>query len=114
MTHADFETAYTEWLRARAALAECDTDALDRLPPAKADEVMNEALDTLRAAEWRLLQTPAGSLSAIRGRAEIVIEMFAAADMRGEPTASRHFFRSLLPQALPWAPDAPSHLTITH
>lgn len=104
---ATFEKARAEWLRARAALAECDTDALDKLPAAKADKATSTALNALRAAEWQLLRTPARSFSDVRDRAEIVSEMFVAAQKIGRPTDNRHqlMLDALVSEILHYSPD---------
>jgi hypothetical protein len=85
-----FETLRAEWLHARAAVAETDSDALDNLPAAKVDKAAAAAVGRLRAAEWKLLQTPAVTFENIRDRAEIVQQMFADADKMGPPTDNRH------------------------
>jgi hypothetical protein len=86
MSISSFASAHAEWLRARAAIVELNAAT----NPSHDDAPMNAALDAIQAAEWKLLQVPANDLHDIHDRAQIVIEMFAAADLGGEPTDKRH------------------------
>ena len=79
----DLRTVYAEWLRARTKLAELDADG-------EHDDDMPAAYDAVVEAERKMLQAPAKGIVDIRIRAEMVQEMFAAADAGGEPTDSRH------------------------
>jgi len=82
-----FELARAQWLHARAAVADCDTVSISE---AASDEKTGAALEVLSEAEWQLIKTPATHLMEIRQRAQIVQEMFDAADDAGEPTDNRH------------------------
>jgi hypothetical protein len=75
------------------ALALCaDNEALE-VPDTDVDAyevIVAAGSDALIAAEWKLMRTPAETLLHIRMRAEVVQEMFAAADHMGRPTDNRH------------------------
>jgi hypothetical protein len=81
--YPNFATVRAEWLRARAALVQFESDD-------STDETMTAAIEACRAAEWKMLQTPAKDLTDIRTRAQVVLEMFAIAEIEGEPTDNRH------------------------
>lgn len=67
---SNFAIALAEWMRARAAVAQCDAEAFNPYDT-KTDQPMSEAVDAVDRAEWKLLQTPAQSLLEIRDRARI-------------------------------------------
>jgi hypothetical protein len=46
--------------------------------------------DVIKAAEWKLLQTPAKTLVEIKERARALLEMFCVVDMNGRPADNRH------------------------
>jgi hypothetical protein len=80
-----FESAYAQWISARAALAKTDTD-----DGVRDDEAVNALLDKEKEAEWRLIEAPAADLEQIRMRAMAVQQMFNDADFGGPPTDNRH------------------------
>ena len=96
-----FTTVHAEWLRARAAVAHCNTPEVNIT-----DQMVTAAIETCRAAEWKLLQTPASDLKDIRSRAKAVLEMFASAIADGEPTDNRHrlMLAALVSEILEYSP----------
>jgi hypothetical protein len=65
------------------------------------------ALAALRAAEWKLLQTPATTLLEIRERSHVVLKMFCVADRDGRPTDNRHrlMLAALVSEILRYTPE---------
>jgi hypothetical protein len=86
---SSFQKALVARQRARAAIAEYDAGVL-KLRPDEVDQVVAKANKTLRATEWKLLQTPATTFADISDRAEVVLDMFTAAEKDGVPTDGRH------------------------
>ena len=79
-----FTIAMAEWANAKAALAR------KTIIPSDEDNYAAAECDAIKAAEWKLLQTPAQTLVEIKERARVVSEMFYVADMNGRPTDNRH------------------------
>lgn len=79
-----FYDLYLQWLGTRAAIGAIPADVDNE------DQLWTEALDRVKAAEWRLLQMPAKDFADIRTRAAIVQELFTSADRDGRPTDNRH------------------------
>jgi hypothetical protein len=75
-----FRAAYAELMQARATYT-----ALDAASQGDPDNPLDEAVVALKAAEWKLLQTPATGIVDIRYRAMVVQEMFGEAAW-GKPT----------------------------
>jgi hypothetical protein len=93
-----FRVALAEW---RQALS--DVTALDATPyraedpDTHADELdqkAEQALERQRAAEWKLVRTPADGINDIRERALVVQDMFGRAALMGPPSDNVH--RSML------------------
>jgi hypothetical protein len=98
-----FTIAMAEWANAKAALA-----GLDATPyRLREDNRAYAVLDALRAAEWKLLQTPAETLMEIRERSHVVLEMFCVADRDGRPTDNRHrlMLSALVSEILRYTPE---------
>jgi hypothetical protein len=108
MSVPSFAAAHVEWLRARAAIAEINVAS--KCDDYHDDAPMDAALKAFQPAEWKLLQAPARDLNDIQGRTQIVIEMFAAADVGGEPTDKRHrlMLSALVTEILDYWPSFPA------
>jgi hypothetical protein len=73
-----------EWANAKAALAR------KTAIPSYEDNYAAAECDTITAAEWKLLRTPAMTLVEIEERARVLSEMYCVVDMNGCTTDNRH------------------------
>jgi hypothetical protein len=76
-----FDAAFAELLKARSALCESNF---------KSETTISAAIDAVRAAEWRLIQTPPSDLCELRQLALTTLETFNQAEFEGYPTDGRH------------------------